>query len=105
MKKTKSTLAPKLQVSIRPRPHLWICAFKTAETLGPELQVSMVPRPYLWFCVYKTACLASRFASLYGSQPSSVVLCMQNSEFSNQKFNSLWVPALICSFVHSKPRI
>ena len=29
-----------------PRPHLWFFAFKTA-TLAPELQVSMGPNPHL----------------------------------------------------------
>ena len=31
-----------------PRPHLWFFSFKTA-TLAPELQVSMGPRPHLSF--------------------------------------------------------
>ena len=59
------------------RPHLRFFAYKTA-TLGPELQVSMGPRPHPRFFAFKTATLA---ASLYGFQPSSVVLCMQNSDF------------------------
>ena len=48
-----ATLAPELQVSMGPIPHLWFCAFATA-TLGPELQVSMDPRPNLSFCACKT---------------------------------------------------
>ena len=43
-----ATLGPELQVSIGPRPQLWIFAFKTA-TLAPELQVSMGASPHLWF--------------------------------------------------------
>ena len=39
-------LAPKLQVSMLPRPLLWISANKIV-TLGPELQVSMGSRPHL----------------------------------------------------------
>ena len=89
---------------------------------------------------------------VYWSQPSSVVLCIQNSDFSirisslygsqpssvafacktatqgpelqvsigpsphvrllqgkqrllDQKYKSLWVPAIICDFVHSKQRL
>ena len=69
--------------------------------------------------------ISTRINSLYGSQPSSVVLCIQNSDiynqnyksllvpsphlsfcafkiacFSNQNNKSVWVPALICDFVH-----
>ena len=43
-----SDLGPELQVSMGPRPHLWLFAFKRA-TLAPELQVSMDPSPHLWF--------------------------------------------------------
>ena len=42
-------LAPELQVSVGPKPHLWFFAFKTA-ALAPELHLSMGPRPHLWFC-------------------------------------------------------
>ena len=42
----------------------------------------MGPRPHLWFFAFKTATLAPEYASLYGSQPSSVVLCMQNNVIS-----------------------
>ena len=40
------SLAPKLQVSMGPRTHLWICANRTA-CLAPKLQVSMGPSPQL----------------------------------------------------------
>ena len=52
-----ATLGPELQVSIRPRAHLWFFAFKTA-TLAPELQVSVGASPHLWFCAFTTATLA-----------------------------------------------
>ena len=42
-----ATLGPQLQVSLGPRPHLWVLAFKTA-SLTSELQVSMGPSPHLW---------------------------------------------------------
>ena len=41
-------MGPELQVSMGPRPHLRLFAFKTA-SLAPELQVSMGPSPTLWF--------------------------------------------------------
>ena len=40
-----ATLAPELQVSMGPRPHLWFCAFKTTY-LASELLVSMGPSPH-----------------------------------------------------------
>ena len=49
-----ATLAPELQVSICPSPHLLVCAFTTA-TLWPELIVSMGPSPHLSFCACKTS--------------------------------------------------
>ena len=49
-----ATLAPELQVSIGPSPHLWFCAFTTSILL-PELIASMGPRPHLSFCACKTA--------------------------------------------------
>ena len=74
-----ASLAPELQVSIGPSPHLWflhakhdfgselqisMCtrphlrffALKTA-SLAPELQVSMGPSSHLWFCVFTTSSL------------------------------------------------
>ena len=96
-----ATLETEYHVSMGPSPYLWFCAFKRA-TLGPELHVSMGPRRHLWFCACQTACLASellisiphlsfldakhqlwtRITSLYGSQTSLVVLCLQNSSKS-----------------------
>ena len=70
-----ATLEPELQVSMGPRPHLFLLLFKT-ETLAPELQVSIGPSPHLWFVHAKQRLL-------------------------DQNYKSLWVPAIICSFVHS----
>ena len=113
-----------------PRHHLSFCACNTA-WLAPELQVSMCPSPHLWFlhakqrildqnfkslwvpalicgfCMQKSAfwiritslygshispillCIQNSviwtwISSLYGFQPSSVVLCMQNGDFRNR---------------------
>ena len=96
---------------MRPRPHLLFLTFKT-ESLAPELQVSMGPSPHLWFlhakqllldqnyrslwvpdltygfCIQNSA-FSTRIASLYGSQPSSVVLCIHNSDIMT-RINSLY---------------
>ena len=118
-------LASDLLVSMFSSPHLWFCACKMA-TLGIELQVSMGPRPHLLFCVCKTAWLApellvstgpsrhlwflhansdfwTRLTNLYESQTSCVVLSIHNSVLST-RIKTIWVPALICGFVHSKQR-
>ena len=83
-----------------------VFAFKTA-TLAPELQVSMGPSPHLWFLfakqrlldlVYKSLwlpdltcrfCLKNRdfrtrMTSLYGSQTSPMAFCNQNRDFSTR---------------------
>ena len=49
-------LGPELQVSVRPRSHLWIFAFKTTP-FAPELQVSKGPSPNQWFCAFTTETL------------------------------------------------
>ena len=59
-----------------PRPHLWFFILKAA-TLAPELLVSMGPSPHLWFLHAKRRLL-------------------------DQNYKSLWVPDLICRFVHEK---
>ena len=51
-----ATLAPELEVSMGPSPHLWFFACKTA-SFGSELQVSMGPRLRRLICKCKTACL------------------------------------------------
>ena len=46
----------------------------------------------------------TRITSLYVYQPSSVVLCIENSDLRTKNCMSLWVPALTCGFVHAKQR-
>ena len=41
----------------------------------------MGPRPHLSFYACKTSVISSRISSLYGSQTSSVVFCMRNSDW------------------------
>ena len=75
-----ATLASEILVSLSPSLHLWVCAFKTA-TLA---SVSMDASPHLCFLHAKERLLdvvlcmqnviSIRITSLYGSQPSSVVL-------------------------------
>ena len=60
-----------------PSHNLWFYACKTA-WLAPELQVSMGLSPRLCFLHAKQR-LWTRITSLYGSQTSPVLLCMQNS--------------------------
>ena len=92
-------LAPELQVSISPRPHLWFCAFTTA-TLSPELIVSMGPRPSPVVLYMQNSVISTRNTSLYGSQPSFVdfacktVTLAQELQVSTGPSPHLWV----CSF-------
>ena len=119
-----AALAPELQVSMGPSPHLWFCAFTTA-TLWPELIVSVCPRSHLSFCACKRSWLAS---SLHGSQTLPVVLCMQHSVIStrvrvsmgprphlsfcawktkwlaSEILVSTWPSHHLC-FLHAKPRL
>ena len=60
-----------------PSHNLWFYACKTA-WLVHELQVSMGLSPHLCFLHAKQR-LWTRITSLYGSQTSPVILCMQNS--------------------------
>ena len=101
-----ATFGPKLHVSMGPRTLLWISACKTA-CLTSELLVSMGPSPHLWFfhakqrhlvpnskslwvpdstCrfVHQSSVISPRTTCLYGSQPFSVVLCMQNGVISTR---------------------
>ena len=61
---------------------LWLCLLILSSVLRSRITLSIGPRLHLWFCAFKTATLASEFTSLYGSQPSSVVLRIQNGDFS-----------------------
>ena len=83
--------------------HLNFFQCKTA-TLWPDLQVCMGPSPHLWYLsMHNQRAFGSRITSLYGYKTSPVALCMHNSAFWNMNYKSLWVPALICGFVHWKP--
>ena len=64
-------------------PSSVVFACKTV-TLGPELQVSMGPSPHLSFFCNHNSVIMSRINSLYGSQTSPVVVCMQNNEISTR---------------------
>ena len=82
-----------------PCPHLWFCAFTTA-TLWPELHsLYSVPDLTCRFVHAKQRLISTRIASLYGSLPSSVALCMQNSDIMN-RINSLYrsqtSPVVLC---------
>ena len=115
-------LAPDLQVSMGPSPHLWFCAFTTA-TLWPELIVSIGPRLHV-FCI-RNSVISTRITSLHGFQTSPVVFACKTATLGpelqvsmglsphlwfvhakqrllDQNYKSLWVPAIICSFVHAK---
>ena len=95
-----ATLGPQLQVSMSPRPRLWFFAFKTA-TLGPELRVCIGPRPHLWFFYIQNSAFST---SLYGYQPSSVVLYTHNSDIMT-RINSLYeAQTFTCRFVYAKQR-
>ena len=58
-----ATLEPELQVSMGPRPHLFLLLFKTA-TLAPELQISMSPSPHQWLVHAKQQLLDQNYKSL-----------------------------------------
>ena len=112
-------LASELLVSMCPRPHLSFCACKTT-WLASELLVPMVPSPHLWFlqakerlvdqnyksqasqtspvcfCIQNSA-FSTRIASLYGSQPSSVVFACKTAPFVSELQGSM-CPRL-CLFV------
>ena len=70
------------------QPSSVVFGCKTA-TLGPDLQVSMGPSPHLWFLHEKSG-FWSRITSLYGTQTSPVVLCMQISVISTIKTGLSW---------------
>ena len=66
-----------------PSPHHVVFACKTA-TLEPELQVSMGPRPHLFLFCIQNSDFSTRIASLYGSQPSSVVFACKTATFGSE---------------------
>ena len=64
------------------RPHLWFFVFKAAP-LAPELQISMGPSPHVWFLHTKHD-FWIRITNLYASQTSPMILCMQNCVISSR---------------------
>ena len=64
------------------QPSSVVFACKTA-TFGSELQVSMGPSHHLWF-LNANSDFWTRMTSLYGSQTSPMVFCIQNSDFSTR---------------------
>ena len=71
------------------QPSSVVFACKTT-TSGPELQVSMSPSPHLlFFSFFHNSVIMTRINSLYGSQTSPVVVCMQNNEI-NIRITSLY---------------
>ena len=99
-----ATLGLELQVSMGPRPRLWIFECKTARSV-PEWKVYIGSSPHLWFCALQNSdnrgrvtglyvshtssvglcthnrVLSTRISSPYGFQPSPVVLCIKNRDF------------------------
>ena len=98
-----ATLAPELQVSMGPSPHLWFCAFTTA-TLWPELIDSMGPRPYLSFCACKTAWLPPELLVSMRPRPHMAFCVCKTTWLESEKLVSkghsphLW-------FLHAKQRL
>ena len=60
-----------------------VFACKTV-TLGTELQDSMDPRPHLCLFSIQNSDFSTRIASLYGSQPSSVVFACKTASFGSE---------------------
>ena len=106
-----------------PRHHLSFCACETA-WLSPELLVSLGYSPHVCFFFMQNSDFWTRIRSLYGSQTSPVILCMQSACLASESlvsmgprphlwfwhakqrlldlnYNSLWVPDLTCDFVHA----
>ena len=72
-------------------------ACKTA-SLGPELQVSVSQPSSVVLCIHNSD-IMTRINSLYGSQSSPVVLCMQNSMISTGNTSlhgSQTSPVILC---------
>ena len=63
----------------------------------------MGPRLHLWFSACKTACLASELLVSMGLSPHVWVLDAKQ-RLMDRNNKSLWVPDIICRFVHAKQR-
>ena len=78
-------------------PSFVVYACKT-ETLGTKNKSLRVPDLTYVFCIQNSDFI-TRIASLYGSQPSSVVLCIQNSDIMtriNSLYGSQTSPIVLC---------
>ena len=74
--------------------------------LASRIYLSLwVRSPHLLVFAWLNSDFWTRITSLYGFQTSPVVLCIQNRDFSNEDYKSLWVPDITCGFVHSKQRV
>ena len=74
-----ATLAPELQVSMGPSPHLWFLHAKQ-RLLDQNYKSPRVPDPTCRLCMQNSV-IITRITSLYGPQTSPTVFCMQNSVF------------------------
>ena len=74
-----ANLGPELQVSMGPSPHLWIFHAKQ-RLLDQNYNSLLVPGLTSRF-VHTNSVICTRITRLYGSLPSSVVLCTRNSDF------------------------
>ena len=70
-----------------PSPHLWLLHAKQ-RLLDQNCKSLWVPALICGFCIQNSD-FSTRIASLYGSQPSSVVLCIHNSDIMT-RINSLY---------------
>ena len=119
---TTASLWPKSIISMGPRPHLSFCACKTA-WLAPENNVisiritslygSQISPSFFAFISFigsqtspvdfwmQNSVLISRMTLVSWSQPSSVVLCIQNSDFSIRNTG----PSPLLWILHAKQRL
>ena len=84
-----ATLAPELQVSMGPSPHLWFLHAKQ-RLLDQNYKSPRVPDPTCRFCMQNNV-IITRITSLYGPQTSPTVFCIQNSDFRT-RITSLYGP-------------
>ena len=92
-----ATLAPELQVSTGPSPHLWFLNAKQRR-LNQNYKSLWVPDLTCRF-VHAKQCVWIRIASLCGSQTSPVVVCRQNSIISTRitsHHGSQTSPVVLC---------
>ena len=74
----RTWLASEVLVSMGPRPHQWLFLLSKLRLFAQELQAFMSPSPYPVDLCMQNSFFWIRITSLYGSQTSSIVLCVQN---------------------------